>query len=167
MNPRTFPYQRFMRVILPACRHSRAGHRYNAPPTAPRRPMATTLLEAHLPGLELLHRGKVRDVYALPPGSGPEALGPLMLMVATDRLSAFDVVLPDPRQGRDALPGLEALVRPHRAPGAQPPHRHRPRVRIARRRGSGTLPPALGGHPSPEAGAGGGHRPWLPDRQRL
>ena len=65
--------------------------------------MATTLLEAHLPGLELLHRGKVRDVYALPPGSGPEALGPLMLMVATDRLSAFDVVLPDPIPGKGEM----------------------------------------------------------------
>ncbi len=38
-------------------------------------------------GVKLLHRGKVRDVY--------EAEGN-MLLVATDRLSAFDVVLPDP-----------------------------------------------------------------------
>ncbi|MEN1940133.1 phosphoribosylaminoimidazolesuccinocarboxamide synthase [Luteimonas sp. MJ246] len=65
--------------------------------------MATTLLEAHLPGLELLHRGKVRDVYALPAGSGPDALGPLLLMVATDRLSAFDVVLPDPIPGKGEM----------------------------------------------------------------
>ena len=42
------------------------------------------LLETHLP--DLLHRGKVRDTYDL--GNG------LMLMVATDRISAFDVVLP-------------------------------------------------------------------------
>ncbi|MBJ6978515.1 phosphoribosylaminoimidazolesuccinocarboxamide synthase [Luteimonas sp. MC1895] len=65
--------------------------------------MATTLLEAHLPGLELLHRGKVRDVYALPSGSGPEAFGPLLLMVATDRLSAFDVVLPDAIPGKGEM----------------------------------------------------------------
>ena len=65
--------------------------------------MATTLLEAHLPGLELLHRGKVRDVYALPPGSGPGEFGPLLLMVATDRLSAFDVVLPDPIPGKGEM----------------------------------------------------------------
>ncbi|MEN1929639.1 phosphoribosylaminoimidazolesuccinocarboxamide synthase [Luteimonas sp. MJ250] len=65
--------------------------------------MATTLLEARLPGFELLHRGKVRDVYALPPGSGPEAFGPLLLMVATDRLSAFDVVLPDPIPGKGEM----------------------------------------------------------------
>ncbi|HUO80617.1 MAG TPA: phosphoribosylaminoimidazolesuccinocarboxamide synthase [Steroidobacteraceae bacterium] len=46
------------------------------------------VFETQLSGLELLHRGKVRDVYALDDG--------LMLLVATDRLSAFDVVLPDP-----------------------------------------------------------------------
>jgi phosphoribosylaminoimidazole-succinocarboxamide synthase len=50
--------------------------------------VATTLHTSDLPGLELLHRGKVRDVYALP--------GERLLMVVTDRLSAFDVVLPDP-----------------------------------------------------------------------
>ncbi|MBB6598393.1 phosphoribosylaminoimidazolesuccinocarboxamide synthase [Luteimonas sp. MC1825] len=65
--------------------------------------MATTLLEARLPGLNLLHRGKVRDVYELPPGSGPEAFGPLLLIVASDRLSAFDVVLPDPIPGKGEM----------------------------------------------------------------
>ncbi|MGN6191840.1 MAG: phosphoribosylaminoimidazolesuccinocarboxamide synthase, partial [Rhodanobacteraceae bacterium] len=48
--------------------------------------MPTTLLQSELPGLELLHRGKVRDVYALS--------GDRLLIVASDRLSAFDVVLP-------------------------------------------------------------------------
>ncbi|NLA68137.1 MAG: phosphoribosylaminoimidazolesuccinocarboxamide synthase [Gammaproteobacteria bacterium] len=62
--------------------------------------MATTLIEARLPGLELLHRGKVRDVFALPPGAAPDGAGPLLLIVATDRLSAFDVVLPDPIPGK-------------------------------------------------------------------
>src|SRR5690606_9930679 len=100
MNPRTFPYQRFMRAILPC---TPASCRYNAPPTAATRPMATTLIEARLPGLELIHRGKVRDVYALPPGTGPEDLGPLLLIVATDRLSAFDVVLPDPIPGKGEM----------------------------------------------------------------
>ncbi len=44
-------------------------------------------------GVELAHRGKVRDVYALP--------GERLLLVATDRVSAFDVVLPNgiPRKG--------------------------------------------------------------------
>jgi phosphoribosylaminoimidazole-succinocarboxamide synthase len=55
----------------------------------------TTLLQSDLPGLELLHRGKVRDVYALP--------GHRLLMVATDRLSAFDVVLPDPIPGKGEM----------------------------------------------------------------
>jgi phosphoribosylaminoimidazole-succinocarboxamide synthase len=45
--------------------------------------------------LPLLHRGKVRDVYAL---SGDE-----ILIVATDRLSAFDVVLPDPIPGKGEM----------------------------------------------------------------
>ncbi|MEJ1250155.1 phosphoribosylaminoimidazolesuccinocarboxamide synthase [Denitratimonas tolerans] len=54
--------------------------------------MTTTLHTSDLPGLELLHRGKVRDVYALD--------AQRLLMVATDRLSAFDVVLPDPIPGK-------------------------------------------------------------------
>lgn len=67
--------------------------------------MATTLLEADLPGLPLRHRGKVRDVFDLPAGTpGTDAShGPLMLMVATDRLSAFDVVLPDPIPGKGEM----------------------------------------------------------------
>ncbi len=51
-------------------------------------PMETT----NLPGLTRLHQGKVRDVYALP----PDAQGERLLLVATDRMSAFDVVLPNP-----------------------------------------------------------------------
>ncbi len=54
--------------------------------------MTTTLHTSDLPGLALLHRGKVRDVYALDARR--------LLMVATDRLSAFDVVLPDPIPGK-------------------------------------------------------------------
>ncbi len=57
--------------------------------------MPTTLLQANLPGLELLHRGKVRDVFALDANR--------LLMVATDRLSAFDVVLPDPIPGKGEM----------------------------------------------------------------
>jgi len=55
----------------------------------------TTLLQSELPGLELLHRGKVRDVYALS--------GDRLLIVASDRLSAFDVVLPDPIPGKGEM----------------------------------------------------------------
>jgi phosphoribosylaminoimidazole-succinocarboxamide synthase len=57
--------------------------------------MPTTLHESRLPGLELLHRGKVRDVYALPEHR--------LLIVASDRLSAFDVVLPDPIPGKGEM----------------------------------------------------------------
>jgi len=53
------------------------------------------LLESNLPGLTLRHRGKVRDVFDLP--------GDRLLMVATDRLSAFDVVLPDPIPGKGEM----------------------------------------------------------------
>jgi phosphoribosylaminoimidazole-succinocarboxamide synthase len=57
--------------------------------------MATTLLQSDLPGLNLVHRGKVRDVFDLG--------GDRLLMVATDRLSAFDVVLPDPIPGKGEM----------------------------------------------------------------
>ncbi len=50
------------------------------------------LLETELPGIPLINRGKVRDVYDL---------GDALLFVATDRISAFDVILPSgvPRKG--------------------------------------------------------------------
>ena len=50
------------------------------------------LIETALPGIPLLSRGKVRDVYDL---------GDALLFIATDRVSAFDVVLPCgvPRKG--------------------------------------------------------------------
>jgi phosphoribosylaminoimidazole-succinocarboxamide synthase len=57
--------------------------------------LPTTLLQANLPGLDLIHRGKVRDVFALPDNR--------LLIVATDRLSAFDVVLPDPIPGKGEM----------------------------------------------------------------
>ena len=53
------------------------------------------LLESHLHSLPLLARGKVRDNYAV----GDDR----MLMVATDRLSAFDVVMGEPIPGKGAL----------------------------------------------------------------
>ncbi len=69
-------------------------------------PLRPYLLESDLPGLALRHRGKVRDVFELPAGTS-EAAGrgaePLLLIVATDRLSAFDVVLPDPIPGKGEM----------------------------------------------------------------
>ena len=53
---------------------------------------APTVYRTSLRGLEKIHEGKVRDIYA----AGPDAL----LIVTTDRLSAFDVVLPDPIPGK-------------------------------------------------------------------
>ena len=44
------------------------------------------LLQTDLPGQKLFGRGKVRDTYDL---------GDRLLLVATDRISAFDVVLPN------------------------------------------------------------------------
>jgi phosphoribosylaminoimidazole-succinocarboxamide synthase len=49
---------------------------------------ADTVFRTALSGLKLLHAGKVRDNYAVDEHS--------MLIVTTDRMSAFDVILPDP-----------------------------------------------------------------------
>jgi phosphoribosylaminoimidazole-succinocarboxamide synthase len=54
--------------------------------------MTTPLHESNLKSLEFLHRGKVRDLYAV----GDDKL----LVIQSDRLSAFDVVLPDPIPGK-------------------------------------------------------------------
>ncbi len=69
--------------------------------------MPTTLTTAELPGLPLFHRGKVRDVFDLgrqpPPADGAPDPGQCLLIVATDRLSAFDVILPDPIPGKGEM----------------------------------------------------------------
>ncbi len=67
--------------------------------------MPTTLLQSDLPGLPLRHRGKVRDVFDIPRDRLPAGTPPgdYLLMVATDRLSAFDVVLPDPIPGKGEM----------------------------------------------------------------
>jgi phosphoribosylaminoimidazole-succinocarboxamide synthase len=49
---------------------------------------APTVYRTELAGLTRIHEGKVRDIYAIDADT--------MLIVTTDRLSAFDVVLPDP-----------------------------------------------------------------------
>ncbi len=48
--------------------------------------MTTPLLETHLTSLKRIHQGKVRDIYEIDAHT--------MLLVSTDRLSAFDVILP-------------------------------------------------------------------------
>src|SRR5690606_3502051 len=57
--------------------------------------MPSVLYQSDLPGLDLVHRGKVRDVYAVDERR--------LLIVASDRLSAFDVVLPDPIPGKGEI----------------------------------------------------------------
>jgi phosphoribosylaminoimidazole-succinocarboxamide synthase len=54
--------------------------------------MLAAMLESHVPSLERIHQGKVRDIYAVDEQH--------MLIVTTDRLSAFDVVMPDPIPGK-------------------------------------------------------------------
>jgi phosphoribosylaminoimidazole-succinocarboxamide synthase len=57
--------------------------------------MNNTLYESSLDGLERVNQGKVRDIYAVDADH--------LLIVTTDRLSAFDVVLPDPIPGKGAV----------------------------------------------------------------
>ncbi|GAB6195060.1 phosphoribosylaminoimidazolesuccinocarboxamide synthase [Lysobacter xanthus] len=66
--------------------------------------MRPSLLTSDLPGLPLRHRGKVRDVFDVPADRlPPDTDGDCLLIVATDRLSAFDVVLPDPIPGKGEM----------------------------------------------------------------
>src|SRR5439155_5195847 len=55
-------------------------------------PAMKVLRETQFAGLTLAARGKVRDIYDL---------GDKLLIVATDRLSAFDVILPTPIPDKD------------------------------------------------------------------
>src|SRR5262245_45490390 len=54
--------------------------------------MSEIVFESKLRGLELVYRGKVRDVYAVDDRH--------VLILVSDRLSAFDVVMPDPIPGK-------------------------------------------------------------------
>ena len=60
--------------------------------------MRAPLLLTDFPGLILKHRGKVRDMYEIPGHTDK------LLMVATDRISAYDVVM------REAIPGKGAVL---------------------------------------------------------
>ena len=57
--------------------------------------MIPALMESHIASLPLIARGKVRDIYRVDEGR--------LLLVATDRLSAFDVVLPTPIPGKGRM----------------------------------------------------------------
>lgn len=54
--------------------------------------MTQALFESNITSLQLLGRGKVRDIYAVNDAQ--------LLIVTSDRLSAFDVILPDPIPGK-------------------------------------------------------------------
>ena len=61
-------------------------------------PNTSVITQTNLPGIELKARGKVRDVYNV----SDKTLGDPLLFIATDRISAFDCVLPQgiPDKGR-------------------------------------------------------------------
>src|SRR5574340_781266 len=87
---------RELRGVYLASAFYRGG--YNAGSPAPAASAMTApfsgqpLLESRIASLPLVHRGKVRDIYAV----GDDKL----LIVTTDRLSAFDVVMPTPIPGK-------------------------------------------------------------------
>ncbi len=91
-------------VLLVALRELRgayvASHYYHggynaASVSDPDPAMAAPLYESRITSLPLIHKGKVRDIYAV----GDDKL----LVVTTDRLSAFDVVMPTPIPGKGAV----------------------------------------------------------------
>ncbi|AMN46655.1 phosphoribosylaminoimidazole-succinocarboxamide synthase [Steroidobacter denitrificans] len=53
------------------------------------------MLESNVSGLTRIHQGKVRDIYGIDDRH--------MLIVTTDRLSAFDVIMPDPIPGKGSM----------------------------------------------------------------
>jgi phosphoribosylaminoimidazole-succinocarboxamide synthase len=59
--------------------------------------MSEAVIVTECPDLQLLHRGKVRDMYEIPGHADT------LLMVATDRISAYDVIMIDPIPGKGKL----------------------------------------------------------------
>ncbi|MCB5186233.1 phosphoribosylaminoimidazolesuccinocarboxamide synthase [Methylobacillus gramineus] len=57
--------------------------------------MTTPLMQSSIKSLKLINQGKVRDIYDIDENT--------MLLVASDRLSAFDVILPTPIAGKGAV----------------------------------------------------------------
>ena len=110
-----------------------------------------------------LRSGKVRDLYALDDDR--------LLLVASDRLSAFDVVLPTPvpDKGR-VLTGLSRFWFGLTA-AIVPDHLLDTRSRVAARRHGPAMTEELRGRiddlPAGQPAARGAHRPWLPVGQRL
>lgn len=59
--------------------------------------MSEAVIATKCPDLHLLHRGKVRDMYEIP-GHADK-----LLMVATDRISAYDVIMDEPIAGKGKM----------------------------------------------------------------
>jgi phosphoribosylaminoimidazole-succinocarboxamide synthase len=59
--------------------------------------MMDPMISTDFSDLTLVHRGKVRDMYSIP-GHDDK-----LLMIATDRISAYDVVMSDPVPGKGAI----------------------------------------------------------------
>ena len=57
--------------------------------------LSNALTQSSIKSLPLIHQGKVRDIYDIDANT--------MLLIATDRLSAFDVILPTPIQDKGAI----------------------------------------------------------------
>lgn len=76
--------------------------------------MPSALLQSSLTSLPLLGRGKVRENYAV----GDDRI----LMIATDRLSAFDVIMGEPMPGKGALLTRMALFWFDKLAGIVPNH---------------------------------------------
>ena len=66
--------------------------------------MSQTVFESRIASLPLIARGKVRDIYAV----GEQQ----MLIVTSDRLSAFDVIMADP------IPDKGRVLTPYRTSGS-------------------------------------------------
>jgi len=92
---------RELRTAYEASDFYRGGYNAGSSDPAPSA-MSAPLLESRITSLPLVHKGKVRDIYAV----GDDRL----LIVTTDRLSAFDVVMPTPIPGKgEVLPRVSAF----------------------------------------------------------
>ena len=81
------PYRSFERRFT--------GDRTQNNATAGRGFTMSGMMSVDLPGIRKMRSGKVREIFDL---------GDTLLIVATDRISAFDCILPDPIPGKGQIP---------------------------------------------------------------
>ena len=120
-----------------------------------------TVFRTQLSGLERIHEGKVRDIYAIDAAT--------MLIVTSDRLSAFDVVLPDPIPDKGFVLNSISNFWFERTRALVPNHLtgRDPLGAGARRGRAGAARRARGRGAAPEGAAGRGGGARLPDRLGL